>query len=82
MGLDHLVGAAGAEPERPRGVPDVVLPEAVDHRPLVHPEAAELGGAPRGGDQQPVQRAQQHLVGIDVLRSDADPVVHAAVALQ
>ena len=54
--LDDLVGAGGAEPQRPARVADLVLLEPVDHRPLVKPEAAELcrtsgRGSHEGGDE-------------------------------
>ena len=65
--LDHLVGAAGTQPQRPRGVPDVGLVEPVDHRPLVQAEAAELRRAGGGGREQRVQRGEQRALSRDVL---------------
>ena len=46
--LHDRVGARGAQPQRPAGVPDLVLAQPVDHRPLVQPEAAELARRSRG----------------------------------
>ncbi len=68
--LDHAVGAVGAEPQRPVGVAGLVLGQPVDHRPLVHPEAAEVGRPGRGGGEQRVQRLEQRALGDDVLRRD------------
>ena len=54
VALDDLVGARRPEPQRPGRVPDVVRREPVDHRPLVHPEAAEVRRPAGGRGQQPV----------------------------
>ena len=46
--LHHLVGAPGPQPQLQVFVAEVEFVLAVDHGPLVQPEAAELG-RPRGG---------------------------------
>ena len=65
--LHHGVGARAAEPQRPGGVPHLLLRQPVDHRPLVHPEAAELRCPSGGRDQQPVQRLDQQPLRHQVL---------------
>ncbi len=51
LGLDHGVGARGSEAQRDTAVADVTA--AIDHRPLVQPEAVQLGRTPGGRSQQP-----------------------------
>ena len=73
MRLDHLVGAVRAKAERVRRVPGLVLGKAVDHRPLVHPEAAEVRRTAGGGDQQRVDAVDQVAAGDDVLARHGQP---------
>jgi len=48
LAFDDLGDATRAEPQWPPGVPDLALVLAVEHRPLVQPETAELGGPGSG----------------------------------
>ena len=50
--LDDGVGAVGAEPQRPRGMTHLLLGQPVDHRPLVQPEAPQLGRPRQGSREQ------------------------------
>ena len=66
---------AGAEPQRPVGVTHLLGSQPVDHRPLVHPEAAEVRRPVGGGPQQDAGLAHQPPAGHDVvLRHRGHPV--------
>ena len=76
MRLDHLVGAGGAQAQRPF-VTSLVC--SMHHRPFVQAETAELGCSGGGRGEQEVQLAQEralfgHVAGAD-LGSGADCLV-------
>ena len=64
--LHDRVGAGRAQPQRPVVVPQLVGGLAVDHRPLVQPEAPGVGRSRRGGAQQVGQPPQQRHLRRDV----------------
>ena len=79
--LHDRVGARRAQPQRVVRVPGGVLGEPVHHRPLVQPEAAELGAAPGGRGEQPVRRVRERAPALGVRQGDLGRPVGDRVAL-
>ena len=70
--LDDGVGSGRAQPQRHPAVTD--LPGAVDHRPLVHAEAAEPGRPGGRRTQQAHDEPHRVETGPQVVRADRHPV--------
>ena len=72
--LDDRVGALAAEPQRPVGVPGLVLAIRWTIAHSCSPKQPKLAAAVRGGGEQPLQRLDHRPLGRDVLAETARPV--------